>query len=221
MPFQRRGSCIFHWRRRAWLTIWDKVKSLGTVIDRCTGRVWLVNCMTVISTWWQSNMAFTGQRKWHIPMASYGETFRHLFNPSFLAGLLDNIQCPYRAVVNKFLLVVLHMRVCVKGSAEKRHLWVRPYFSNSPAWLVHLIWMGFEMGGRRPYGWCFVGCCFQYLFNIARSILVQLPSSFFAIRLVSVQVVHPLSSMDMTAAWKKCFLFYQIGLPSIWTITYR
>ena len=31
MPFQRRGSCIFHWRRWAWLTIWDKVKSHGTV----------------------------------------------------------------------------------------------------------------------------------------------------------------------------------------------
>ena len=31
MPFQRRGSCIIHWRRRAWLTIWDKVKSHGTV----------------------------------------------------------------------------------------------------------------------------------------------------------------------------------------------
>ena len=31
MPFQRRGSCIFHWRRRAWQTIWDKVKSHGTV----------------------------------------------------------------------------------------------------------------------------------------------------------------------------------------------
>ena len=26
MPFQRRGSCIFHWRGRAWLTIWDRVK---------------------------------------------------------------------------------------------------------------------------------------------------------------------------------------------------
>ena len=31
MPFQRRGSCMFHWRGRAWLTIWDKVKSHGTV----------------------------------------------------------------------------------------------------------------------------------------------------------------------------------------------
>ena len=26
MPFQRRRKCIFHWRGRAWLTIWDKVK---------------------------------------------------------------------------------------------------------------------------------------------------------------------------------------------------
>ena len=26
MPFKRRGSCIFHWRGRACLTIWDRVK---------------------------------------------------------------------------------------------------------------------------------------------------------------------------------------------------
>ena len=26
MPFQRRGSCIFHWHGRAWLTIWDRGK---------------------------------------------------------------------------------------------------------------------------------------------------------------------------------------------------
>ena len=66
MPFQRRGSCIFHWSRRAWLIIWDKVKSRGTVIDRCTGRKWPVNCMTVISARWQSNMPFQRQQKWHI-----------------------------------------------------------------------------------------------------------------------------------------------------------
>ena len=66
MPFQRRGSCIFHWRTRAWLTIWDKVKSRGTVIDWCTGREWPVNCMTVISARWQSNMPFQRQWKWHI-----------------------------------------------------------------------------------------------------------------------------------------------------------
>ena len=45
-------------RRRTWLTIWDKVKSYGTGKNWCTGRGWPVNCMTVISAWWRSNMPF-------------------------------------------------------------------------------------------------------------------------------------------------------------------
>ena len=44
-------------------------------------------------------------------------------------------------------------------------------------------------GGKWPYSCCFVGCCLQDFFNIACSILVQLPSSFFSIHLV-VYVVH-------------------------------
>ena len=59
------------------------------------------------------------------------------------------------------------------------------------------------MGVRWPYSCYFVGCCLQDLFNIVRSILVSLPSSFFSIRLVSVPVVHPYSSIDTTTAWKK------------------
>ena len=93
MPFQRRGSCIFHWRRRAWVTIWDKVKSHGTVIDWCIGREWPVNCMTVISVRWQSNMPFQGQRKWHIPMASYWE---------ILSGRLNNYITRWRQEVSQF-----------------------------------------------------------------------------------------------------------------------
>ena len=38
-----------------------------------------------------------------------------------------------------------------------------------PACLVRLVLM---MGGKWPYSWCFVGCCLQDLFNIARSIFV-------------------------------------------------
>ena len=38
-----------------------------------------------------------------------------------------------------------------------------------PAWLVHLTWIVFVMGGRWPYSCCFVGCCRQDLFNIALS----------------------------------------------------
>ena len=41
-----------------------------------------------------------------------------------------------------------------------------------PACLVRLTWIVFVMGGRWPYSWCFVGCCLQDMFNIARSILV-------------------------------------------------
>ena len=40
-----------------------------------------------------------------------------------------------------------------------------------PACLVRLILIVFVMGGRLPYCCCFVGCCLQDLFNIARSIL--------------------------------------------------
>ena len=58
----------------------------------------------------------------------------------------------------------------------------------------------FMMGGRWLYSYCFVRCCFQDLFNIARSILVSLPLSFFSIRLVSVHVMHPYCSIDTTAA---------------------
>ena len=48
-----------------------------------------------------------------------------------------------------------------------------------------------------------MGYCSQDIFSIVRRILVQLPPSFFSVRLVSVQVVHPYSSMDTTVAWKK------------------
>ena len=77
-----------------------------------------------------------------------------------------------------------------------------------PTCLVHLIWIVLEMEGRWLYSCCFVGCCFQDLFNIARSILVQFPSSFFSIYLISVYVVHPYNRIDMTLLGKNCILFY-------------
>ena len=72
-----------------------------------------------------------------------------------------------------------------------------------PACLVCLIWMVFEMAGRSLYSCSFVGCCFQDLFSIVYSILVQLLSNFFSIHLVNVHVVYPYSSIDMTTARKK------------------
>ena len=61
-----------------------------------------------------------------------------------------------------------------------------------PACLVRLAWIVFVMGGRWPYSWCLVGCCLvQYCSQ---------HSCFFSSRLVSVQVVHPYSSIYTTAA---------------------
>ena len=71
------------------------------------------------------------------------------------------------------------------------------------ACLVRLTWIVFVMDGKWPYSCCFVGCYLQDLFNIACIILVYLPSRFFSIRLGSVHFVHPHSSIDTTAAWKK------------------
>ena len=71
-----------------------------------------------------------------------------------------------------------------------------------PVCLIHLIWMVSEMGKRWPYSCYFFGCYFWDLFNMAHSILVQLPSSFFSRHLVSVHVVNPYSSMDTTTARK-------------------
>ena len=57
-------------------------------------------------------------------------------------------------------------------------------FQQCPGCLVHFIWKVLEMGGRWPYSCCFVGCCFQDLFDIVHSILVQLLPSFFSLHLV-------------------------------------
>ena len=70
-------------------------------------------------------------------------------------------------------------------------------------YLVCLIWMLFQMGGRWPYICCFVGCYFRDLLNISNCSLVQFPCSIFSIRLVSVYVVHAYSRIDTTASWKK------------------
>ena len=72
--------------------------------------------------------------------------------------------------------------------------------------------MVFEMGVRILYSCCFVGCCLQYSFNGALGILGQLQSSFLSIRLVSIYVVHPFSSTDMSATWKNCTFAYFISI---------
>ena len=67
--------------------------------------------------------------------------------------------------------------------------------------------MVFEMGSRWLYSHCIVGCCFLDLLNIAHRILVQLPSSFFSICLISVQVVHLCYGMNaQPLLGKSCYI---------------
>ena len=90
-----------------------------------------------------------------------------------------------------------------------------------PTYLVRLTLIVFMMGGRWSYSSFFVGCYLQYLFNIARSILVYLTSSFFSIRLFSIHVAHPYSGIDTTTACKNGISFYWTFLTPIWPVAYR
>ena len=63
-------------------------------------------------------------------------------------------------------------RPCV-GVHKSTSLMISSLFlQQCPACLVRLTWIVFVIGGWWPYTWCFVGCCRQNLFSIARSILV-------------------------------------------------
>ena len=46
-----------------------------------------------------------------------------------------------------------------------------------PTCLIRLKLMDYGMGNKKLYNCCFVRCCFQDLFKIARSILIYLSSS--------------------------------------------
>ena len=121
--------------------------------------------------------------------------FYHL---SFPAGLLDNILCPYRAVVHPILM---HPRERVHRRTSLMSLSL--CLQQCP---MSLIWMILEMGGKWPHSCCLLGCCFQNLFNISHSILVQFLFCFFSICLISIHVVIPYSRVDTTATWKKLHL---------------
>ena len=140
-----------------------------------------------------------------MPLARISLTLSHNFSLSFIASGRSSWVHPVSS------------QSCCMYVRAGRPAFARPYvgvhrstslmsspmlFKQCPAHLVRLTWIAFVMGGRWPYSWCLVGCCRQDLFNIARNILVKLPSSFFSSRFVSVQVVFPYSSIDTTATWK-------------------
>ena len=91
---------------------------------------------------------------------------------------------------------------------HKRMSFINSFFllQPCPAYLVCLTWMVLEIGNKWLYCSCFVGCCFQDLFNIAHNILVQFPTCFLSICFVSIY----LSCIYTATAWKKSQFFYHI-----------
>ena len=141
-----------------------------------------------------------------MPPAQISLTLSRHFSLSFIASDKSSGLHPvsHIAAVCMFESVVLLLLGHMWGIHRSTSLMSSSQLlQQSPAYLVRLVWIVFVMGGRWPYSWCLVGCCLQDLFNIARSILVLLPSSFVSSCFVSVQVVHPYNSIDTTAAWKK------------------
>ena len=69
----------------------------------------------------------------------------HPYHHSLLVGLLIGIQCPYRAVECKFLLVGKQLRVDVSEYMKELRLRVCPDFFNSD-WHVLFILLGWLVG---------------------------------------------------------------------------
>ena len=61
----------------------------------------------------------------------------------------------------------------MRGSTGVHHLRSRPCFSSSVL-PVRLACIVFVIGGRWPYSWRLVGCCYQDFFNIARNINIYI-----------------------------------------------
>ena len=75
-----------------------------------------------------------------------------------------------------------------------------------PACLVRLTWIVFVMGGRWPNHWCFVGCCCQDLFNIARNILVYIKYIWLVNLLLITFLNEPKFIILLTIKWFQVLL---------------
>ena len=106
-----------------------------------------------------------------VPSARISLTLSRHLSLSFIA--FGYTPYPHRAAVCRFELVVpLLARPCEGVHRITSLMSSSLLLQQCPACLVRLIWIVSVMGGKWPYSCCFVGCCLQDLFNIARSILV-------------------------------------------------
>ena len=163
-------------------------------------RIYIVNTYIIIIT--------SSHQHWY-PWPSLASP---PYCPLFPAGLQGYIPYRHRAAGRPAFARPcegLHRSTSLMSSSQ--------LLQQCPACLVRLTLIVFVMGSRWPYSCCFVEYCLHNSFNIAWSILIWLPSSFFSIRLFSVPVVHPYSSIDTTATWKK--LRFILSISSDFHIT--
>ena len=107
-----------------------------------------------------------------VPLARISLTLYRHFSLSFIASVRSSGLYPVSS--HSYCMYVL----------AGRPAFARPYvgvhrstslmsssllLQQCPACPVRLTWIVFVMGGKRPYSWCFVGCCRQDSFNIARN----------------------------------------------------
>ena len=110
-----------------------------------------------------------------VPLARISLTLSSHFSLSFIAsgrssGLhpVSSHSCCMYVLAGRPVLARPYVGVHMSTSLMSSSLLLQ----QCPACLVRLTWIVIVMGGMWPYSWCFVGCCRQDLFNIARSILV-------------------------------------------------
>ena len=110
-----------------------------------------------------------------VPAARIPLTLSRHFFLSFIAsgrssGLhpVSSHSCCMYVLAGRSALAQPYVRVHRSTSLMSSSL----FLQQCPACLVRLTWIVFVIGGRWPYSWFLVGCCRQYLFNIAHNILV-------------------------------------------------
>ena len=92
----------------------------------------------------------------------------------FLAALLGCILCPHKVDVSLWWSINTVTLACSYAGVHKKTLLMSSYllFQQCFACLVCLSWMVCKIRGRWPHSCCFMWCCFQDFFNVARSILM-------------------------------------------------
>ena len=124
------------------------------------------------------------------------------YHPLLLAGLQGYNPYQHRAAICTIELVILPLLGHVKGSTGVITYELVP---TSPAvsCMSGSSDLVFVMGGKWPYSCCFVCAASSTCSVLLATFLCSCYQAFFSIHLVSVHVVHPYSSIDTTAAWKK------------------